>query len=453
MKVQRRIGLSAQLAIIVIAGFVALQIMMMLVAWRQAAGVQERWEHPFVMRLKAVTDIVERARETSVSLTLDSVSNSETAYSIVDRPVPRGYSFDRIIKQPDPAAAPDAPISRRYVTMLKRSGVVIPALWPTPTGSIANRAITVGLKNGKFLLAEPVGQRRRRDSFALILILNLVLGTGVSLAVWRIARRLVVPVEVISRRAEGFGRDFTATPMDEAQGPAEARHLARAFNEMRRDTKYLIDERMQLLAAIAHDLRTYLTRIRLRTSAIPDLSAREAADSSIRQMAKLIDDVLFAARAEQKPLKRNLVDVPMLLQDIVEARQSINEPVELCGVDQCIALADEDALCRAFENLIGNAVAYAGGCVVDVNADCDWATISFIDRGPGIPAAIVQASTEPFIVGDASRSSGNAGIGLGLYITRTLLEQQKGKLLIAATPGGGTTVTVRLRTVGSSAPE
>ena len=252
-------------------------------------------------------------------------------------------------------------------------------------------------------------------------------------------RRMVAAAQTLG---DGVALGQVPDALDEAHGTSEVREAARVFNRMAQRLAQQFRARGLLMASISHDLRTPLTRMRMRLENLspPALAQRCIAD--IREMNELIDGAINVFRADDpadEPLQATdlLALVQALTDDLAEAGQT----VQLEG-HSLVALAKPAALRRAVGNLIGNALRYGGSAEVTVLA-LGGARILVEDRGPGIPADQLQQVLEPFHRVEASRSRDTGGSGLGLHIARSLLASQGATLELAPRPGGGLRAEIR----------
>jgi signal transduction histidine kinase len=159
-------------------------------------------------------------------------------------------------------------------------------------------------------------------------------------------------------------------------------------------------------------------------------------------MATLIEDVLLVARGEERPAVLAPVEVAELLTDLVRERAALGQAVTLGRLEPGRIQADAVALRRIVENLIENAVAYAGSAEVGFERDDDRWRLAVIDHGPGLTRAFAAHAFEPFARGEASRSRETGGSGLGLSIARSLSQQMGADVRLETTPGGGVTAVV-----------
>ncbi|HSV51163.1 MAG TPA: ATP-binding protein [Burkholderiaceae bacterium] len=257
------------------------------------------------------------------------------------------------------------------------------------------------------------------------------------------AKVVTRPFADISASLAQLGDDVSRTALD-VRGPVEARRLAYSFNEMRARLLRIIEQRTGLLAAISHDLRTPLTRARLRAEFLEDGEHKDKLIEHLDDMQQLLELTLDYTRA-QIP-RADFVPVD-LLQVLGEARKSLAER----GADVHInaeavkVIGEPFALKRCFVNLLDNAVKYGKRAEVTVRVAEGGGEVVIEDRGPGIPQHLLEAVLEPFVRVEPSRNRDHGGIGLGLTIARDVIAAHKGRLTLSnAQPDGGLCVRVWL---------
>ena len=251
----------------------------------------------------------------------------------------------------------------------------------------------------------------------------------------------------------------TALPqLDEHRGTVEVREAARVFNRMARELERQFRARGLFVAALSHDLKTPLTRLRLR------LEGDERSAADIREMAALVDSALEVFRPSAEEERAVAVDVAALVQslvdDAVERGESVTSTTAGTGATAAIGSTVIDSaapaasaaiarvaplsLKRVLDNVLGNALRYAGAAEIAVQTGADRIEIVVADRGPGIPPPLLEAVFEPFVRVDSSRHRASGGTGLGLYIARDLLSRHGGSIALAPREGGGLVATIRL---------
>lgn len=270
---------------------------------------------------------------------------------------------------------------------------------------------------------------------ARILIGLLISAVLLAPLVWWMARRLTRPIRVFAEAAERLGADPEAEPL-KPSGPREVRTAITAFNDMQASLRAHMRQRTQTVAAIAHDLRTPLTRLRFRAEqAPPEAAARMAAD--VEEMDALIAQALAYVRGERPPERRERFDLDALAADCAAGFSETGAAATFDGGGPLPVEADPAALRRALANLIENAVKYGGVARVRAFAQAGSAVILIEDDGPGVAEAELEAAFEPFRRGEQSRSRETGGAGLGLTVARQAARAHGGDVALANRPEGG----------------
>lgn len=251
-------------------------------------------------------------------------------------------------------------------------------------------------------------------------------------AVWRVIR----PLRRLSAKADAFGQNMSIAPIDEA-GPLEIRNAARAFNLMQERITRSIQDRTRALAAISHDLRTPLTRMRLQLETGTTEIARGKLLKDIGLMQSMLTSALAFLSGNFDEEEKEWLDLGALLSTLCDEYEQGGAAVSYEGPEQIRFFCRPNAITRAVSNLVENGIHF--GSSVTINASCQGnrITIDVIDDGPGIPAERLQDVVEPFVRLDASRSSRPGSAGLGLSIVKEIVEAHGGTLeLIARQPTG-----------------
>ena len=223
------------------------------------------------------------------------------------------------------------------------------------------------------------------------------------------------------------------------------RALIAAFNRMQSRIAELVRGRAFMLAAISHDLRTYLTRLRLRVEMVPDADLRERAARDVEDMNALLEDALVFARTSFGSIRPEAVDLVGIVRHECAERAAIGGAVRAeLPPERVIVAGERAALARVVGNLIDNALKYGGAAEVSVSAGTGAVEITVDDRGPGVPAAERQRIFEPFLRLDPSRNRERGGAGLGLAISRHLVQCHGGAIGVEDRPGGGARFRVSL---------
>jgi signal transduction histidine kinase len=261
-----------------------------------------------------------------------------------------------------------------------------------------------------------------------VFITLLFIATSLTLLGLWAARGLTRPLRSFARAAENFSPAGEIKPLAE-YGPYEIRTAARALNQMRERIKTLIDDRTRMLAAVSHDLRTPITRLRLRCEAISNEALRSSTLADLAHMNAMVENVLSFLRDGHASRPATAIDVATLLQTVCDQFADLGHAVTYDGPDHLVISAHHDDLGRAITNLVDNAVRYGTACVVRLTGEGSAATIAIEDDGPGIADADKVAMAEPFARGDRARgATAGSGFGLGLSIARNIIAAHGGAL-------------------------
>lgn len=258
-----------------------------------------------------------------------------------------------------------------------------------------------------------------------------------------LVRRTAAPVGQFALAADRFGTDVNAPPLPEAGSP-EVRRAIRAFNRMQERLRRYVDDRTMMMAAISHDLRTALTRLKLRAEFIDDNEQRAKAVNDLDEMQLMIESTLAFARDEAVQEKRSRVDLAALLQSLCADYSDSGRNVRYQGPDRAVFEGRPVALRRAFANLIDNAVRYGDEALVTLAAENGACVVRVEDRGPGIPLALREQVFAPFYRIESSRSRETGGMGLGLAVVRSVVRGHGGDITLGDREGGGLVVRVVL---------
>jgi protein-histidine pros-kinase len=269
----------------------------------------------------------------------------------------------------------------------------------------------------------------------------------IGVAAWWGARWLSAPmrrlVDASHALASSVGRDAPLPTLVEDRGTLEVREAARVFNAMARQLDTQFRDRSLLVAAISHDLRTPLTRMRMRLESLAHEPAAARCIADVREMNELIDSALQMFRGDASAETPRATDVLSLAQALGDDLLEQGRPVTVNGA-HAIVPVQPSALRRALANLVGNAVRYGGRADVLVRHDASGVTVTIDDDGPGIPEDQLEAVFAPFRRVESSRNRDTGGTGLGLYIARDLVQRQGGTVVLANRAGGGLRATVVL---------
>lgn len=256
------------------------------------------------------------------------------------------------------------------------------------------------------------------------------------------ARSTVRPLTELARAAHDLGDDLGRPPLVES-GPAEVRAAAHAFNVMQTRIRSGIEERERFLAAVSHDLKTPVTRLRLRSELLADTGLREQFRRDIEDMQQLLDGALDFLRGKSVEEALQPVDLAALAESLVDDFSSVGE-TSLRGPDTLRIVGRPMALKRALANLIGNALKYGHAAHVALASGADAVSVTVDDGGPGLPEEELSKVFEPFYRVEGSRSRDTGGTGLGLAIVRQIAQSHGGEITLANRPEGGLRATLRI---------
>ncbi|WP_029087876.1 ATP-binding protein [Brevundimonas aveniformis] len=252
---------------------------------------------------------------------------------------------------------------------------------------------------------------------------------------WLMARRLARPIRLFAQAAERLGSDPHAPPLD-VTGPAEVRNAAHAFNDMQTQLNRYVEGRTQMVAAIAHDLRTPLTRLRFRAEqADPEIRDRMAED--IEQMNGMISQALSYVRGETVREDRVPLDLSALAASVVHDLNEVGADASVEASPGVRVMGESLNLRRALANLVENAVKFAGSAQVTVTTEPGLGVVTVFDTGPGLSPDELETVFEPFHRGEKSRNRDTGGTGLGLAVARGAARAHGGDVVLFNRDGGG----------------
>jgi len=292
-----------------------------------------------------------------------------------------------------------------------------------------NRQIIITMPDGDVIgarLPRPPGPPPFFGNPVMLTILFVVV--SLTLLLFWATRALAAPLFNFAKAAESFSLDRHDAALPE-RGPEEIRAVARALNRMRERIRKLVDDRTRMFAAMGHDLRTPITRLRLRSEFIADEELRKQMLGDLDQMKAMTEGVLTFLRDGQAQQAKTTIDLASVLQTVCDQFADMGHNVSYAGPDHTTIAARPDDLQRAVSNLVDNAVRHGMTVVVRLTLGGDRAVITIEDDGPGIPDDRKQAMLEAFVRGEEARTMDDrAGFGLGLAIARAIAEAHGGTL-------------------------
>ncbi len=424
---------------------VAIQFALAVFAYlRSEHDAEDGFRFPLPARIAAMVETVERTPPEDRPVLLDALESEDVTVWLSD---------DNALDMPGEQRAqlPSAEMAVSYYLDALRDRDV--RAWLAPVEGEALRAprferlrlwsphpmrLAVRLKTGDWLVVESSGNHAETilgtpsgfwSGFLGVLVAALAV-----VALWR----GMAPLEPLARSVERFAARPSPEPV-KPSGPQETRRIIEAVNRMQEDLSGFIAERQVMFGALSHDLRTYLTRLKLRIDLIQEDDARVRAEGDIDAMSEIIEDALLLSKLDGAPMADLVpIDIGLLVSELASGRDLPATQVRIDpSVDGVYAMGDPLTLLRALENLIENAEAYGKSAEIEVTLDNEVIRLDILDRGPGIRPRDRERLLKPFERGDAARSQAIAGTGLGLAIAQRAAARCGGKLELLDRPGGG----------------
>ncbi|MGE8500586.1 MAG: ATP-binding protein [Pseudomonas sp.] len=276
---------------------------------------------------------------------------------------------------------------------------------------------------------------------SLIVLALVVLSTIIVALV--ATRRLASPLERFAQGARRFGKDFGAPPIP-VEGPQEIRQAILAFNAMQAQLQHFINDRTQMLAAISHDLRAPLTRMRLRGEFIEDAEQQSRLFRDVDEMQAMVNSALEFFRDDARLEPATAFDLAELLHTVVDDFKDAGTDVALNVTGRVVYTGRPIGIKRMLVNLVDNAIKYGREPALELSSGPERVVIRVTDRGPGIAPEHHEAVFAPFFRVEGSRNKNTGGVGLGLSAARATVLEHGGTLTLRNRQGGGLAVTVSL---------
>jgi signal transduction histidine kinase len=258
------------------------------------------------------------------------------------------------------------------------------------------------------------------------------------LCTWFAVRQAIRPLGALAAAAEALDPAKRGLPISEG-GPTEVAHATRAFNAMRERIAQYLEERVQILAAISHDLQTPITRMRLRADMADDTPEKEKLVGDLRELERLVQDgIAYARSSHGNGEKASRIDLASFIDSIAYDYQDTGKAVSVLGIVQGTAITSPHALRRILTNFIDNAIKFAGSAEISVAQGGNGnVVVTVLDRGPGIPDHMLESALQPFFRIETSRNRDTGGAGLGLAIAQQLASTLGGSVRLYNRQGGG----------------
>ncbi len=339
--------------------------------------------------------------------------------------------------------------SNRHISTFQRYDADCPVRPETPGGKAADinqnnnprncRTVLATLLDGTAVRVDIASPPDRlpvpfRPNFLpyLLLFLTCIAGLG-----FFIAHLATKPLRRLAQAAHDLGQNLEQPRLPEEQGPTEVREAAAAFNSMQSRMRHFIEERTYMLAAIAHDLQTPLTRLRLRLEKVADADLRTKLVNDLVVTQDMVKEGLELARSLNAEEPFELLDMDSLIDTICNDATDAGLEVTHSGKVGIPVMGRPNALRRCLANLVDNAVKYGEFAHIIVKKEGQKVIISIIDGGPGIPEHALKTVLQPFKRLEDSRSRDSGGSGLGLTIACAIAEKHRGTLRLRNICAGG----------------
>ncbi|RON48516.1 two-component sensor histidine kinase [Pseudomonas frederiksbergensis] len=400
----------------------------------QLAGVWARpplTETGLLEKIAAITRVIEAA---------PAPLRSQLAQAVSDKGFTASWHLDRReLNLP----TVDDPISHDSMAILqplfksadRRIEAYEPSDW-TENPQDAHYALVVELPDASWLMFSAPSRSWGLDEaprYSIVILLVLISTALVALIA---TRRLATPLQRFAEGARRFGTDFRAPPI-EPLGPQEIRQAILAFNAMQAQLQHFIRDRTQMLAAISHDLRAPLTRMRLRGEFIEDTEQQQRLFRDVDEMQAMINSALEFFRDDARLEPATQFDLAELLQTLLDDYRDQQIDIAFSGPPRLVYFGRPLGLKRVMTNLLDNAIKYGSEPAIELIPGEGQVQIKVLDRGPGIAQASLEQVFVPFFRMEGSRNKSTGGVGLGLSAARAIVLEHGGELRLRNRVKGG----------------
>lgn len=445
-----------RLILVLVLGLILAQIIGSMILLRDRADVlQYSLGRHLVDRVTTVVRLVDESRPEDRARIIQAFDSAEFHVSISDQPIPKAEnavsppSLATLLRRKLPEntkiivsilpthAGREYRKPGRYQRLMDRpphndDNDRSPRFWRT---RYVGFQAQVRLQNGKWLIFHrPVPQyiqsrHRNLIAYLTILVISIMLLSFIAV------RYVTKPLKLLANAADDLGRDIQSPPLDE-KGPAEVRRAAHAFNTMQRRLRRYIEDRGEILTAVSHDLKTPITRLRLRTEMMADEKVQEKFNHDLDDMEQMVNATLDFMRGTESSEKPVPVDIMAMLEALRDDMADLGSKVELEPAELKPYRGRPLLLKRCLTNLIENAVRYGSEANIRVEQGEEQLQIIIADKGPGISEVERERIFKPFVRGESSRSRDTGGNGLGLSIARNIARAHGGELTLRNGGGG-----------------
>ncbi|NTF40394.1 ATP-binding protein [Rhizobium rhizogenes] len=438
-----KLGLVARIIMIVAVALFVIQ----LAAFAAAQLKPDTSFNPEIspaMQVKSAIRLLDAIPPETQPLAVRALNANGLALRLIDTPQAEQTDGASNLTLTDKLAREFATIAlgNRYFNM--RSLSEKPQGWFSVGASDRIMEVSIGVAGGKVAVFNLPDTPTVRLHGVPVGLIAGVLGMLVAVIAIAAVARETRPLTRLSRTVNSIGNGLQPVRIPE-RGACELRLLIKAINAMQLRIAALVNNRTLILGAISHDLRTYLTRFRLRVEMMPDTPHRDRAIADVEAMQRLIEDALGFARSTVVLDGKNIADLDAAVCSHIAERQDGSDLVAFSALGQPLAVTvPQTALVRVLDNLIDNALRYGGCAEIETGLRDGQAAIIVGDRGPGIPTERRKEVLEPFVRLEESRNRDLGGSGLGLAIVRQILDAHGGALCLEDREGGGLNAVVLL---------
>lgn len=352
---------------------------------------------------------------------------------------PRGDGHDQNVQRTVSAYV------QRAVVILRpdRTGSVPPGIVYDRSRPLVPYMLAVQLNDGSWLVFSVMNRSWGMPWFYRWAIWLCFLAVSITIVTWFAARQFSKPIERLAAAVRQFGLNPQAPPIAET-GPKELQEVVKTFNAMQAQIQKFVGYRTMMLAAISHDLRTPLTRMRLRGEFIEDPEQQARLFRDVDEMQSMIDEALAFFRDDATAEETTTFDLPHVLLTIANDYADQDIDIAYAGPVHAVYRGRPFALKRAFTNLIDNAAKYAKTPEIELSCEETGLIVAIRDRGPGIPPDALDNVFRPYYRVDKSRNRSTGGVGLGLTVAQAIVQGHGGEIILRNRPEGGLEVRIVL---------
>jgi signal transduction histidine kinase len=439
---RRRIPLWLELSAAILIALIGSNVLtFVIVEYQRSQEIRSERLTAIENRLTALAGLIGRLPEREREDLLKVASVRRERVSISERP--------KVARDAPRDAEAEARLSTEMkgldigeIRIAKRGSPDFTLFGPRPRMGLERLSVAIGISDGKWLNAEFVWPQGSSMLPGLLLSASVASLALLAVAVW-LAYRLSGPLQRLSEASIEMARGKSVTPVPET-GPFVLRNAAHAFNTMSRRLMATLENQRVLLASIAHDLRTPITSLRIKSEFIEDTELRDRMNESLDELQTTTEAALEAARTGMGEERSREVDVAALVESMCADLSDMGGDVTFQEGPSVRAVCRPNEIRRAARNLVQNAQRYGQRARVSVRAEGAMVVIVVDDDGPGLKPDEMEKVFDPFVRLESSRSRETGGLGLGLTLARAMARGHGGDITLANRDGGGLRATLTL---------